>query len=114
METRKYGVNMAHHHHSSDNSELLTSTGGRLLITMILNFIITIAEIIGGIFSGSLSLIADALHNFSDGVAVILSGAEAKIGKKFLSPYLRTETRRNSGGGPQFIGAGCYFAVSLL
>ena len=43
------------------------------MMTMILNFIITVAEIIGGIFSGSLSLISDALHNFSDGISVIVS-----------------------------------------
>lgn len=49
------------------------STKGRLLITIVLNFIISVAEIIGGILSGSLSLISDALHNFSDGVSVIIS-----------------------------------------
>jgi cobalt-zinc-cadmium efflux system protein len=57
---------MAHNHSHS-------STGTRLLITVILNFTITIAEIIGGIISGSLSLISDAFHNFSDGVSVIIS-----------------------------------------
>lgn len=48
-------------------------SGHRLLVTMLLNFAITIAEIVGGILSGSLSLISDALHNFSDGVAIIIS-----------------------------------------
>ncbi|MEJ2194331.1 MAG: cation diffusion facilitator family transporter [Ignavibacteriaceae bacterium] len=57
---------MAHNHSYS-------STGTRLVITVILNFTITVAEIIGGIISGSLSLISDALHNFSDGVSVIIS-----------------------------------------
>jgi len=70
---------MTHHLHNSQPSELVNSTGGRLLITMTLNFIITIAEIIGGIFSGSLSLIADALHNFSDGVAVIITYLALKL-----------------------------------
>lgn len=57
------------HNHSHD----IKSTGSRLIITMLLNFAITVAEIIGGIISGSLSLISDALHNFSDGIAVIIS-----------------------------------------
>lgn len=48
-------------------------SGGRLLATMSLNFVITIAEIVGGIVSGSLSLISDALHNFSDGIAVVIT-----------------------------------------
>jgi len=59
---------MSHaHDHSGEVS------GGRLLVTMLLNFVITIAEIVGGLVSGSLSLISDALHNFSDGVSVIIS-----------------------------------------
>ncbi len=65
-----------HHHHHPD---MLPSTAGRLIITMLLNFIITAAEIIGGILSGSLSLIADALHNFSDGMAVIITYAALKL-----------------------------------
>ena len=70
----------AHHHHHGVNS-----TGSRLMITMMLNFIITIAEIIGGIFSGSLSLISDALHNFSDGISVILSYVAIKLKNKSTS-----------------------------
>ena len=67
---------MAHHHHPV--------SGTKLFITIILNLIITIAEIIGGIFSNSLALLSDALHNFSDVMALIiayianrLSGKEA-------------------------------------
>ena len=56
----------------SQNHRIETS-GLRLIITITLNFVITIVEIIGGIISGSLSLISDALHNFSDVIAVIIS-----------------------------------------
>jgi cobalt-zinc-cadmium efflux system protein len=49
------------------------STRRRLLLTMGLNFLITVTEIIGGLLSGSLALISDALHNFSDGISVIIS-----------------------------------------
>lgn len=45
----------------------------RLFATILLNIIITLSEIIGGIFSNSLALISDALHNFTDVVAIILS-----------------------------------------
>jgi len=68
---------MSHNHSHSD--KLNKSTSARLLIAMILNFLITIAEIIGGILSGSLSLISDALHNFSDGISVILSYIAIKL-----------------------------------
>ena len=66
----------SHHHHTTETS------GIRLLITIILNFIITIAEIIGGIISGSLSLISDALHNFSDGIAVIISYIAIRLNRR--------------------------------
>ncbi|NJD22774.1 MAG: cation transporter [Melioribacter sp.] len=49
---------------------------------MLLNFVITIAQIIGGVISGSLALISDALHNFSDGIAVILSYIAIKLKQK--------------------------------
>ena len=38
----------------------------RLGIAIGINMLLTLAQVIGGIVSGSLSLIADALHNFSD------------------------------------------------
>ncbi|GAB4117781.1 MAG: cation diffusion facilitator family transporter [Candidatus Caldatribacteriota bacterium] len=53
-----------------------------LIITMILNFIITVVEIVGGLLSGSLSLLSDALHNFSDGISVIVSYAALRLSKK--------------------------------
>ncbi len=69
---------MSHHRHHHDEN----ISGSKLLITMLLNFTITIVEIIGGIISGSLSLISDALHNFSDGIAVIISYFAIKLKEK--------------------------------
>ena len=48
-------------------------SGKNLFITIILNIIITVAQIIGGIFSGSLALLSDALHNFSDVLALVIA-----------------------------------------
>lgn len=49
---------------------------------MMMNFIITITEIVGGIYSGSLSLISDALHNFSDGIAIIISYIAIRLNRR--------------------------------
>lgn len=57
------------HGHSHSTPE----TGFRLALVVGLNFLITVAEVVGGLISGSLSLISDALHNFSDGIAVIIA-----------------------------------------
>src|SRR3990170_6192723 len=65
-------------HNLSHNSAEDTSEKN-LFITMALNFFITVAEVIGGIISGSLSLISDALHNFSDAISVIISYIAIKL-----------------------------------
>jgi cobalt-zinc-cadmium efflux system protein len=61
------------------NNHSQSSTGIRLLITVFLNLVITVAEVIGGIISGSLALISDALHNFSDAISVIISYIAIKL-----------------------------------
>lgn len=67
---------MISHNHTQGTSEK------NLFITMGLNFFITIAEAIGGFISGSLSLISDALHNFSDGVAIIITSVAIRLSQK--------------------------------
>ena len=59
------GHNHGHHHP--------TITGKNLLISIILNVTITVAQLIGGFISGSLALISDAVHNFSDVISLIIS-----------------------------------------
>jgi len=46
---------------------------GRLVISILLNGLITLVEIAGGIFSNSLALISDAIHNLGDTLALILA-----------------------------------------
>jgi len=54
----------------------------RLIFTIILNLIITTAQIVGGIISGSLALISDAIHNLSDSVSVILAWFAQVLSRK--------------------------------
>lgn len=67
---------MSHHDHHSEVK------GSRLLIATMLNLLISVAEIIGGILSNSLSLISDALHNLSDGIATFIAWIAYRIGKR--------------------------------
>lgn len=64
----------AHIHHSPNKKNLL--------ISVLLNAGITLAEFVGGIFSNSLSLISDAVHNLSDTLAILISYFAMLIGKK--------------------------------
>jgi cobalt-zinc-cadmium efflux system protein len=59
--------------------------GRNLLITILLNVLITLAQVIGGILSGSLALLSDALHNFSDVLSLIISYAATLLAKKKAS-----------------------------
>jgi len=69
-----------HHHHISEDT-----TGSRLLITLALNFIIPVVQVVGGIAAHSMALISDATHNFSDFTAILISYIALKIGKKGAS-----------------------------
>ncbi len=75
-----------HSHHS-----VADVSGRRLLWAILINVLLTIAQIIGGLLSGSLALIADALHNFSDAGALGIALIARKIA---LRP---ADTRRTFG-----------------
>jgi cobalt-zinc-cadmium efflux system protein len=57
-------------------------TGRNLALTVLLNVVITIGQFTGGIISGSLALISDALHNLSDVISVVLAWIAQWIGMK--------------------------------
>jgi len=68
----------------------------RLFWTIILNTLITAAEFVGGIVTGYLALIADAVHNLSDVAALGLAwlgvkGAELPASKTSTYGYKRIE-----------------------
>lgn len=65
-----------------DHNHEHTVEGKRLLITVLLNLVITIAEFIGGIFSNSLALISDAFHNLSDTIAILITYITERVSKK--------------------------------
>lgn len=54
----------------------------KIIIVIILNLIITISEVIGGLLSKSLSLLSDSFHNLNDTIAIILTLIANKISKK--------------------------------
>lgn len=56
-----------------------------LVYSILLNLLITIAQIVGGILSGSLALISDALHNFSDVLSLVFSLVAHKLSKRKAS-----------------------------
>ena len=74
---------MSHSHQHSHSPKDLR--GQKLLLSILLNVIITVAQVIGGLVSGSLSLLSDALHNFSDVLSLIVSYVASKLTKRKAS-----------------------------
>lgn len=54
----------------------------RVGIAIVANLILTVAQVIGGILAGSLALIADALHNFSDVASLVIAFGARKIARR--------------------------------
>jgi cobalt-zinc-cadmium efflux system protein len=65
-----------HAHHGHEN------TDKNLLLSALLNLLVTIAEVIGGLVSNSLALLSDALHNLGDTSAIFIAFLANLISKK--------------------------------
>ena len=77
---------MSHSHsHNPSHQHKSDLKGRNLLISIFLNILITVAQVIGGLISGSLSLLSDALHNSSDVVSLVISYFAAKLSRKNAS-----------------------------
>lgn len=68
--------------HDHDHGKNATSGDKRVGIAILANLILTAAQVIGGIFAGSLALIADALHNFSDVASLVIAFGARKISRR--------------------------------
>jgi len=67
---------MTEHHHKP------ISWGKRLLVTMIMNLLIPLVQIVGGVLSGSMALISDAVHNLSDFASLLISYVALRMGER--------------------------------
>jgi len=54
----------------------------RVSLAIWANALLTVAQVLGGLVSGSLALIADALHNFSDMASLVIAFAARKIARR--------------------------------
>lgn len=59
-----------HHHHSGEKS---------LALAFILNFSFALVEIVGGLLTNSMSILADALHDLGDSIALFLAWRLEKL-----------------------------------
>ena len=73
-----HGHHHGHHHHIDPS----TMSEQKLWWAVAANGLLTLAQVVGGILSGSLSLVADALHNLSDAASLFIALIAIRIGRK--------------------------------
>jgi cobalt-zinc-cadmium efflux system protein len=66
---------MSHQHHSSSISQ-------KISIAVILNVVFTIIEFFGGLYTSSLAILSDSLHDFGDSLVLILAWFANKKSQK--------------------------------
>lgn len=69
-------IEMGHDHSHCGHAH---THGKSLFWAILINVLLTVVQVIGGVLSGSISLIADALHNFSDAGALVVAYFAQKI-----------------------------------
>lgn len=105
---------MGHHHHHHGHSHSHNDLKGRnLLISIALNIVITVSQVVGGIISGSLALLSDALHNFSDVLSLIISYVATLLGQKKASKN-RTFGYKRAEILAAFINAATLMVVAVI
>lgn len=83
-----------HHHHHHIDPE---AGDRRVAAAVVVNLLLTVAQIVGGILSGSLALIADAVHNLSDALSLVIAFFARRIARRpadedMTFGYARAET----------------------
>lgn len=97
-------------HHNHGHKDL---KGRNLFISIFLNILITIAQVAGGLISGSLSLLSDALHNFSDVLSLLISYIARILSKKEASVH-RTFGYKRAEIVAAFINSASLMIVALF
>lgn len=57
-----------------------------MILSLILNLLITLMQVVGGVIANSLGLLSDAAHNLSDVVALALSLWAVRLGRRPATP----------------------------
>jgi len=100
---------MSHAHHNHDHTPTVGSANERkVLLSFALTLGFMLVEVVGGLLSGSLALLADAGHMLTDAAALALAYAAFRIGRR------AADSRRTFGYLRLEVIAGFVNAVTLL
>ncbi len=70
-----------HDHHHAGHA--VSGDGGdrRLLLAVFVNLLLTVVQIAGGVLAGSLALVADAVHNLSDALSLLIALVARRVAR---------------------------------
>ncbi|MBD3786123.1 MAG: cation transporter [Sphingomonadales bacterium] len=68
----------SHHHHAPTGE-------GAMAWAVAINVLLTFAQVAGGLVAGSVALIADGVHNFSDAAALVLAFGARRLARRAAS-----------------------------
>ncbi|MBP7002355.1 cation diffusion facilitator family transporter [Amaricoccus sp.] len=111
---------MSHGHHHGHHHHVDPAAGDRrVAVAVAINLGLTVAQVVGGVLAGSLALIADALHNFSDAISLVIAFAARKIARRPADPamtfgYGRAEVVAALINYTTLIVIGLYLAVEAF
>jgi len=105
------------HDHGHGHSHVSAGTSERrLALSLVLNLVITVAEVAGGLFSNSLALLSDAVHNLSDASSLGVSWLAKRISRMERTPshsfgFKRAEVLASLVNTVALMGIGVFLLV---
>lgn len=96
----------SHHHHHHDHHHNHHGNKRGLMISLIITIGIVILQVWGSIWTGSLALLSDSFHMFSDALSLLLS---------FIAVLISVKSTTRIGGYTKFeLGATLFNAFTLM
>ncbi|WP_284987836.1 cation diffusion facilitator family transporter [Arthrobacter sp. fls2-241-R2A-172] len=106
---------MSGHDHSHGGSDAV-SQRGKLVVVFAITFMVMVAEIVGAVLTGSLALLADAGHMFTDSAGLLIALIAASLALKPATlkrtwGYKRAEIIAAAGQAALLLGVGGFVIV---
>ncbi|HDL90400.1 MAG TPA: cation diffusion facilitator family transporter [Thermodesulforhabdus norvegica] len=82
------------HHHTQLEATTLSDDKRTIFAVIIINLVIPVVQVIGGLFANSMAIISDAVHNFSDFTSLIIAYIALTLASKKATPTYTFGFRR--------------------
>ncbi|MFB2532193.1 cation diffusion facilitator family transporter [Paracoccus sp. p4-l81] len=84
----------AHGHSHAGHSHAVPDSDRLILLAVVINLALTVAQVLGGWIADSMALIADGVHNLSDAMALVLAFGARRLSRRAASAAMSFGWRR--------------------